>query len=138
LHSTVRCDGEPSVFLWRHPPHVEHSESVIRYTPHTPQCRTATLWGKELAVDASPQDTHILQADGLQMVAETDAGHQCASRAVMKPAEIVEDQRLQVSDFDIEVGAMDYGFAIDGITGANFLRRGCCTGFGARFTPSVV
>src|SRR5262245_1429397 len=29
------------------------------------------------------------------MVAEVDAGHQCAARAVMKPAEIAEDQRLQ-------------------------------------------
>jgi hypothetical protein len=28
---------------------------------------------------------------------------------------------LQVSDFDIEVGAMDYGFAIDGIIGTDFL-----------------
>ena len=28
---------------------------------------------------------------------------------------------LQVSDFDIEVGAMDYGFAIDGILGTDFL-----------------
>jgi hypothetical protein len=29
--------------------------------------------------------------------------------------------KLQVSDFDIEVGAMDYGFAIDGIIGTDFL-----------------
>ena len=28
---------------------------------------------------------------------------------------------LQVSDFAIEVGAMDYGFAIDGIIGTDFL-----------------
>ena len=28
---------------------------------------------------------------------------------------------LQVSDFEIEVGAMDYGFAIDGILGTDFL-----------------
>ena len=28
---------------------------------------------------------------------------------------------LQVSDFNIEVGAMDYGFAIDGIIGTDFL-----------------
>jgi Aspartyl protease len=28
---------------------------------------------------------------------------------------------LQVSDFEIEVGAMDYGFAIDGIIGTDFL-----------------
>jgi len=28
---------------------------------------------------------------------------------------------LQVNDFDIEVGAMDYGFAIDGIIGTDFL-----------------
>ncbi len=28
---------------------------------------------------------------------------------------------LQVRDFDIEVGAMDYGFAIDGIIGTDFL-----------------
>jgi hypothetical protein len=28
---------------------------------------------------------------------------------------------LQVSDFDIEIGAMDYGFAIDGIIGTDFL-----------------
>jgi hypothetical protein len=28
---------------------------------------------------------------------------------------------LRVSDFDIEVGAMDYGFAIDGIIGTDFL-----------------
>ena len=28
---------------------------------------------------------------------------------------------LQASDFDIEVGAMDYGFAIDGIIGTDFL-----------------
>jgi len=28
---------------------------------------------------------------------------------------------LQVSDFDIEVGTMDYGFAIDGIIGTDFL-----------------
>ena len=28
---------------------------------------------------------------------------------------------LQVSDFDIEVGAMEYGFAIDGIIGTDFL-----------------
>ena len=30
---------------------------------------------------------------------------------------------LQVSDFDIEVGAMDYGFAIDGILGTDFLMQ---------------
>lgn len=28
---------------------------------------------------------------------------------------------LQVTDFEIEVGAMDYGFAIDGIVGLDFL-----------------
>ena len=28
---------------------------------------------------------------------------------------------LQVSDFDIEIGAVDYGFAIDGINGTDFL-----------------
>jgi hypothetical protein len=28
---------------------------------------------------------------------------------------------LQVSDFDIEIGAVDYGFAIDGIIGTDFL-----------------
>ena len=28
---------------------------------------------------------------------------------------------LQVNDFEIEVGAMDYGFAIDGIIGTDFL-----------------
>ena len=28
---------------------------------------------------------------------------------------------LQVSDFDMEVGAMDYGFAIDGMIGTDFL-----------------
>src|SRR5215510_2966049 len=30
---------------------------------------------------------------------------------------------LQVTDFEIEVGAMDYGFAIDGIVGTDFLLR---------------
>ena len=28
---------------------------------------------------------------------------------------------LQVNDFEVEVGAMDYGFAIDGIIGTDFL-----------------
>lgn len=30
---------------------------------------------------------------------------------------------LQVNDFEIEIGAMDYGFKIDGIIGMNFLTR---------------
>jgi len=48
---------------------------------------------------------------------------------------------LQVSDFDIEVGAMDYGFAIDGIIGTDFLlqvgavcamRLSCCRIWGCK------
>ena len=30
---------------------------------------------------------------------------------------------LQADDFEIEVGAMDYGFAIEGIVGMDFLTR---------------
>ena len=30
---------------------------------------------------------------------------------------------LALSDFEIEVGAMDYGFAIEGIIGLDFLRQ---------------
>ena len=31
--------------------------------------------------------------------------------------------RLQVNDFEVEVGAMDYGFEIDGIVGMDFLTQ---------------
>ncbi len=31
--------------------------------------------------------------------------------------------KLHVSDFEIEIGAMDYGFAIDGILGMDFLSQ---------------
>jgi hypothetical protein len=30
---------------------------------------------------------------------------------------------LQINDFEIEVGAMDYGFEIDGIVGMDFLTQ---------------
>jgi len=47
-------------------------------------------------------------------------------------AEFVFSKRLslgkfELKDFEIEVGTMDYGFAIDGIVGINFLHRvGAC------------
>ena len=35
--------------------------------------------------------------------------------------------KLELKDFEIEIGTMDYGFAIDGIVGINFLHRvGAC------------
>jgi len=31
---------------------------------------------------------------------------------------------VEVNDFEIEIGAMDYGFGIEGIIGMDFLRQG--------------
>src|SRR5215831_2510324 len=95
LHSAVCRNGECDVFLWRHPPDVEHGELTLRQTPHAPQCHTATLRGKQPTVDAAPQDTDIAHAHGLQLVAESDAGHEGAVCTVMKPAEIAPDQGPQ-------------------------------------------
>src|SRR5262245_6229487 len=91
LHSTIRCDGEGEIFLWCQPPYIEHSEVTVRHTPRAPQCRTAAGRGKQLTVDTSTQDTNIVYAHGLQLVAESDAGHEGVARTVMKPAEIVQD-----------------------------------------------
>lgn len=39
----------------------------------------------------------------------------------MKKVDIVSIGDLKIRDFVVEVGAMDYGFAMDGIIGMNFL-----------------
>jgi hypothetical protein len=45
--------------------------------------------------DAALQDPDIVHASGLQIVAESNTGYQGSARTVMKPAQIVEKQRLQ-------------------------------------------
>jgi hypothetical protein len=40
-----------------------------------------------------------------------------------KRVEAVQVGELHANDFEIEVGAMDYGFPIDGILGTDFLIR---------------
>src|SRR5262245_38927875 len=43
------------------------------------------------------------------MVAELNTGHQCTARALMKPAEIVEDQRLQPAQTIVPGVAVEIG-----------------------------
>jgi hypothetical protein len=40
-----------------------------------------------------------------------------------KKIDAIRIGNLQVNDFPIEIGAMDYGFALDGIVGLNFLQK---------------
>lgn len=66
-------------------------------------------------------------AVGLQYEAEDQVerirGVGGAEFVFMKRVDRLTVGELQVSDFAIEVGAMDYGFALDGILGMDFLQQ---------------
>jgi len=105
----------------------EDCTNVVR---HTPTLAAGTLFAADQVLAIGLQS----EADDLVQRIRGVGG---AEFIFIKRIDRLSVGELQVSDFDIEVGAMDYGLAIDGITGTDFLRRGCCTGFGARLTPSV-
>ena len=105
----------------------EDYTNVVRYTP---TLAAGSLFAADQVLAIGLQS----EADDLVQRIRGVGGAEFIS---IKRIDRLSVGELQVSDFDIEVGAMDYGLAIDGITGTDFLRRGCCTGFGARLTPSV-
>jgi hypothetical protein len=95
---------------------------------------TLTFWGQRLTLDNVLIDTgslgSIFPADrvaeiGLEMEAQDSIyrirGVGGSEFVFAKQVHALEIGDLTASDFEIEIGAMEYGFDIDGIIGMDFL-----------------
>jgi hypothetical protein len=116
LHGTIRCYGGPEIFLWRNSPYIQHDQPCMRYAPTGPQFGTTTFRGEQPTIDSSIEKMDILEANGLQSIAEIVAWDQCAVGTVMKVTKIAHDHRLQPAPTIIFRVAVEVGMKATPLT----------------------